>query len=310
MAAPPSRSSRRTEAEARFERLWLRNPEKFDPERTAMERVRQRRTKELIKEFVSLKGASVADLGCGSGLFSRCFRDGGARVDAVDIASNALKLLEKEEGRGITLKQDYIPKSTLQDEAYDLVAALELIAYIPKEGQRLAFAEMARLLKEEGHLVCSTPIDIDSTDALARFASLAETEFKVLKWRFGYHRLLIRWVGFFLAPQKFARAFKEPKKRKEGVEKRRSLSRFWFKINSTVPLAYLWLPMQYITTPVAGFFLQSEKALYFFEKISRLLWQEAGISHALFIAKLRPLIPPTDPSLQPKERKHKKQLWE
>ncbi|MCE5318258.1 MAG: methyltransferase domain-containing protein [Parachlamydia sp.] len=88
---PSERLSRRKEAEARFDRLWLVSPEQMNPLRNIRERERLDRTLDILKG-IDLQSKRVVDLGCGGGVLSRKLRDSGAEVDAVDISSNALKL--------------------------------------------------------------------------------------------------------------------------------------------------------------------------------------------------------------------------
>jgi 2-polyprenyl-3-methyl-5-hydroxy-6-metoxy-1,4-benzoquinol methylase len=107
------------------------------------------------------------------GVLTEKIRDLGFDVTAVDIAGQPLKALRE---RGIVTKQDYVPKTLLEDGRFGLVVATDLIAEIPPTEYRLFFAEITRLLAREGRTVCSTSIDIYSENALQRFAQLAETE--------------------------------------------------------------------------------------------------------------------------------------
>ncbi|MCB1112467.1 MAG: class I SAM-dependent methyltransferase [Chlamydiales bacterium] len=252
----------RQEVQARFERLWLDDPEQFNPQRNCMERERIQRTRDLILAYVNPQGKKTGDLGCGYGALSLLLQKMGASVESIDIAANALKRLE---GKGLELKQDFLPKTLVEDSYYDLVICTDVIGDVAPKVYRHFFAELARVVKDEGYVVCSTALDIDTDDALQRFAELAETELIVTDWSLSYHALYIR------------------------------LKRFC----RYLPLKGLhsWLD-------------QSKKVLLFLEKITRLFWSETGMSHAIFIAKRKPLIPDTPIEFQPTERKHKKQVWE
>ena len=308
--APPPPISRRTETQAQFERQWRHSPEQFDSHRNVIERLRITRTLALIDEQALPESSNAVDLGCGSGQLSRALTKRGIDVTAVDCASQPLAALRHGIDAPAAVKQDYIPKTLLDDNSFDLVLATDLIEYLPATEYRLFFAEVARLVKSDGYVVCSTAIDILSDDALARFAALAETELNILHWRFSYHALYIRLRNVFKAPARYARSWRDSRYRIEQLERRRSLARRWFQFNSSKLVAPLWWLLQLFTTPCVTFIEQSRFLLTTLEKVSRILSQEEGISHAIFIAKRRQLLPPTDQPLQPQERKHKKQVWE
>lgn len=175
------------EKEALYERLWLQNPSQFDPRRDASSRVELDRVKNLIP--LNKKGKAI-DLGCGFGLLSSYLVDQGFKVDALDISQNALRQIKDER---IHLIKAALPYTKLEDEEYDLVVAADVIAEIVKEERRMAISEMERVLKGDGKLIISTPIDIDAEDALIRFLSLVETEFDIEELKFSYHRLPVKY---------------------------------------------------------------------------------------------------------------------
>ncbi|MEM1282549.1 MAG: class I SAM-dependent methyltransferase [Chlamydiota bacterium] len=300
----------RQEAQANFDRLWLQEPERFDVTRSARERTRVQRTIQLLKDVISPKEKTVADIGCGSGVISKKLRDEGATVDAVDVSQNALKELQTKNFEGIHPIHDYMPNTNLKDSHYDIVLATELIADIPPDQYRIFFSELARVVNAEGYVICSTPIDIQSENALERFAELASTEFNITKWTFSYHYLQIKFLDFFKAPHRFVKASKNKIYREKSLNKRYSLSRWWFKINSTPPLSYLWIVIKPLMYPFCSLLEDNETVLLNLEKVTKFFWKESGISQAIFIAKRKPIIPPTEKEFQPKELKHKKQVWE
>ena len=197
------RKAQSRELQAKFERLWLTDPERFNPLRNCIERERLERTWELLTEYLDLANKQAVDLGCAAGVFSRRLRDHGALVEAVDIAENALKFFEKSGSGGIKLKRDAMPDTSLPDHQYDVIICTELIAELPKEEHRLFFAELSRLIKSDGHLICSSAIDIDSEGGVDKLIELAQTEFDILEERASYHSLYIRLKRFFEAPSQF-----------------------------------------------------------------------------------------------------------
>ncbi len=304
------RHSRREETQAKFERLWLIAPEQFGSGKNCMELERIERTMQLICEMVQLKGCLAADLGCGDGELSRRLRDGGATVDAVDIASKAGEALKTHGMTNITFHQDYVPNTTLRDDFYDLVVSTEMVALLPHQEHRLYLSELARLVKPEGLTVCSTSLDMHSEDPLHTFSSLTDTEFKVEKWVVSHHRLYLRLLDFFAAPARFAKASKDREYRSLKLEERRGFSLRWFGWNSSKVAGLFWSIIQWVSNPFAHLLRRSRGLMLFLEKICRGIWSDRGITHAIWIGHRRPLEEETPVEQRPMETKHKKQVWE
>lgn len=279
--------SRRQEAQAKFERLWLLNPQKFNPLRNCLERERIDRTWRLIRQSGELHQKLTTDLGCGFGVIAQKLSEKGARVDAIDVASNALKHVPVSSN--INPLQDYVPKTKLVDSAYDWVISTDLIALLPIQEHRLYFSELARLVKSDGWVVCSTAVDFNSEDSLQQFATLAETEFNIENWILSYHRLYIQLLDFFKAPGRFAKASQNSEYRKQELERRFSISRWWFRLNSHKPLGAFWSVIAWITHPIVNLIKQSKGILLFLEPITKFLWPENGISHVIFFGKKAPI---------------------
>ena len=146
-SANVSLAARMRKLQAKFERLWLINPEHFNPLSNCMERERLERTWQLLIKHMNVVHKHIVDIGCGAGVFSRRLRDGGAQVEAVDIAENALKNFKEIGADHIQLKQDAMPMTSLPDHAYDGIICTDLIAELPREDYRLFFAELSRLIK-------------------------------------------------------------------------------------------------------------------------------------------------------------------
>lgn len=310
---PPSRSTKnfsREEKIAKLERMWLRNPEQFNPMRNAIERLRLERTLDLINKHVALNGAQAVDLGCAAGTFSRFLRDKGARVTALDAANRALKELRESDSHDIEPVQDCLPQTRLQDDAYDLVVATDVIAFLQPIEFRLFFAELSRLVKKEGFIVCSTPFDRRTEGGLEQFNALLETEIQVVEWIVSYHRLTLTYIFWLEGPKRYFDASQDAELRAEESSKRKGLSLWWYRIQTTQALGLVWRCLSWVGTPLASALKQSKGAVLTLEKISRFLWDEAGISHAVVIGKRRPLLLPPEPAELPRERKQKRTVWE
>jgi 2-polyprenyl-3-methyl-5-hydroxy-6-metoxy-1,4-benzoquinol methylase len=305
-----NRSVRRQEIQATMERMWLNDAEQFNPERDSVQRKRVSHTLMTVKKYLDLNDKRCVDLGCGSGVITRLLRDANSKVDAVDIANLALERLKAHDMRHITPIQDCLPSSRLEDNAYDLVVCTELIGYLDPKEYRLLFAELARLVKKEGYVACSSSLDIHSENALERFSALAETEFEIEEWVLGYHLLWIKGCHFLEAPAHFIRASQDAFERNQEIGKRKALNKWWFRFNSTRPMALFWRGVNLLASPLAKGLRQSDALVNILEKVTKLIWDESGISHALFIGNRRPLTFPLPKNEIPIERKHKREVWE
>jgi 2-polyprenyl-3-methyl-5-hydroxy-6-metoxy-1,4-benzoquinol methylase len=305
----PSRRVRKQEMQAKYERIWLLKPEQCDSKRNCMERERLERTYHLIQDYLHIAGKRIVDLGCGDGALAKRLRNEGGIVQAVDIASNALKRLQQDHAEDIEVLQDALPETSLPDNSYDLVISMDVIAELNTPEYRLFFAELARLVKSTGYVVCSTPVDIHSEGALQRLADLAHTEFNITQWIYSYHALYLRLIDFFSSPGSFVKAFKDISYRQSELQARTGFRRIWFKCNSMLAATLLWNPISCMTNPLTKWLRQSRYTLLKLEKICRFFSDANGISHAIFIGQRRPLEIP-EFRQQPVEKSKKREIWE
>lgn len=305
--------SKQDEYRAKLERLWMLDPEQFNPHRNATERERIQRTLSLIKSYLPIKQKMIADLGSGFGELSRQLRDEGGKVLAMDVASNALKKLKELGAESIEIVQDCLPNTKLKDCSYDLVLSTDVIAYLDPKDFRLFFSELSRLIKPEGYVVCSTPLDIYSEDPIERFSSIAETEFKIVEWVFSHHYLQLKILKFCRAPGRFVKGWQDPSYRAERLKNRSGFSNWWYVVNSSTLPAIFWFPISLAFRPLCYLLEQNRSMLLFLEKVCSFFWDTSGISHAIFIAQRRPLEEPTKSEIEgmkTQERPQKRQIWE
>lgn len=303
-------TSRKIEAQATFDRLWKVDPLHLDPTRNVMERERISRSFNLLHSKIALEGKKIADLGCGKGDFAYLLAEKGALVDAVDISGLALKMLKERGSKNILTFQEYVPSTTLKDNAYEAVVCLDLIAYLQPDEYRLLFSELARLVHNDGVVLGSSALDIDSEDALQRYNALVETEFQVEEWVFSYHRLWIRLKEWVDAPAHFARAGRDLQYRTRALKERSGFSQTWFRWNSAPLLAPLWSALAWLLTPLTSFVRNNRSLLLTLERFCKFFWSTAGISHAIFLGKRRPLFVHLPEKEIPKLPKQKRQVWE
>lgn len=187
-----SRPSKRMIEETNFENKWTCDPDQFNPHLTALKRDYFQKIKTCFNEEVS--GKSCVDLGSGSGELSKFLADLGANVTAVDISPTALKTIQDLR---IRKEQHFVPYTTLPDDGFDYVIAANLIAELPETEHRLFISELSRIVKPNGRILLSSPIDIHSEDALQKLIYLAETELEIDTLLLSYHRIYIRGLNFF-----------------------------------------------------------------------------------------------------------------
>ncbi|HEY7547544.1 MAG TPA: class I SAM-dependent methyltransferase, partial [Blastocatellia bacterium] len=110
-----------------------------------------------VKEMVgTVERQRALDLGCGSGVYSLRFAEGGAEVTGLDLSSVMVRLAsEKARDRG--LKIDFqvadISKPLPFDDEFDLVFTATALHYV--ENLDSFFSEAARVLKPGGRIVAS-----------------------------------------------------------------------------------------------------------------------------------------------------------
>ncbi len=111
-----------------------------------------------IREQVELRGARVADVGCGGGLLSEALARGGAQVTGIDLAPKVIEVarLHLHESQ---LAVDYRVQSSAdlaaaEPASFAVVCCMELIEHVPDPTALMS--DLAALLKPGGQLFMST----------------------------------------------------------------------------------------------------------------------------------------------------------
>ena len=122
-----------------------------------------------VAERTSLRDAAVLDVGCGGGLLSEALAQAGAKVTAIDLAPNLLKVARLH-GLESGIKVDYreMPVEQLAEEApgsFDAITCMEMLEHVPEPGS--VIQACATLLKPGGRLCLSTRNRTPAAFALA-----------------------------------------------------------------------------------------------------------------------------------------------
>lgn len=213
---------------ARFDRLWLNYPKSFDPYKGHYVDFSHEQALNLLEAHMSLEGKRVLDLACGQGRFSLALAKKGAKVDAVDVSSNALSYVAKHPN--IHTIQDCLPETGLSDKKYDVVCFLDAIAYFPINQQRLVISEIQRVLKTDGFVLMSACLDLQSINAKAQFCGLFQTEFSLVDEQDAFHHFFIYGRNLLKKTELLSFACKSPRQKRELIEKAAFFYRMLLKI--------------------------------------------------------------------------------
>lgn len=306
--SPSTLTKRMKKNQAIFERLWLTEPEIFDADILLIERERIAKTWEFLKIHTLMTDKNFADIGCGKGILSNKLGNHEAKVDAVDIADNALKNVRLFCNSNIQTIQSAMPSTSLKDSTYDYVLCTELIAYLDGEDYRLFFAELARILKQEGKLIFSSAIDINTDHGVERLKSLLATEFDITDEQFSYHAFYIRLINWLEKPNFYIHAFKNQSFYEKEQMTSSSFKYLKLRIGSSIGFVWIFYLLSLMTSPLLKQLKSKRQWLLNLEKICRWCLPSQGISHYLALAKKRSL-QMTRSKDQPIETLGKKEIW-
>lgn len=111
-----------------------------------------------VAERVTLHGAAVLDVGCGGGLLSEALAREGAKVTALDLAPDLIKIAKLhrlESGVDVDYKLCSVETlATEQPGSFDAITCMEMLEHVPEPASVLAAC--ATLLKPGGRLFVST----------------------------------------------------------------------------------------------------------------------------------------------------------
>ncbi len=118
---------------------------------------------DYVAQRVPLPGASVLDVGCGGGLLSEALAKTGAKVTAIDLAPELLKvarLHRLESGVGVDYRQQSVEDLAAdmlaegRPASFDAITCMEMLEHVPDPSSIIGAC--ATLLKPGGRLFLST----------------------------------------------------------------------------------------------------------------------------------------------------------
>jgi len=122
----------------------------------------------VFKHAGVVRGKTVLDVGCGTGLYSIRFSEAGADVTAVDISSRMIEIARRkaqDRGQYIWFDQADMSKLPYENRTFDVVLSITALEF--SDDPLSALMEMARVLKPGGKLIVGV-LNSDSPWADAR----------------------------------------------------------------------------------------------------------------------------------------------
>ena len=123
------------------------------------------RRKKVLKLSGSVKGKKILDVGCGSGVFLLEFIKMGAKVVGIDYSQKMLNMAEAELKLYKISRNKYkliLANATnlpLNNKSFDLVLATGLTDYMTDQDDLKFLQEAVRVLKPNGSLIVSFPVE-------------------------------------------------------------------------------------------------------------------------------------------------------
>jgi 2-polyprenyl-3-methyl-5-hydroxy-6-metoxy-1,4-benzoquinol methylase len=223
--------------------------EELDPDKTAQGRERMGRSLKMLAKHALINNSHIADLGCGIGSFAHVLASQNAHVTAVDALD---LLLQKDQYPQINYVKACLPDLLFSDEHFDGLVFTDVIASIEPHLHRLTLSELARVLKKDGWLLISTPLDIDSLDADTLFMQLVRTEFEIIETLSSYHR-------------------------------------FHFHLNKWGK-SPLWNPLSWFSRPLKKILKENSQFLLLTERLCKKLLGRAGRTHMIILARKKRIL--------------------
>jgi SAM-dependent methyltransferase len=124
-----------------------------------MSELPRRKHSEVMREHLPMKGARIADIGCGDGSLVRFMTREGARVTGVEPAEGQLARARAAETAGDEdYRQGIAEGLPFGDGSLDAAVFFNSLHHVPVEGQVAALAEAARVVRPGGLVYVQEPL--------------------------------------------------------------------------------------------------------------------------------------------------------
>jgi ubiquinone/menaquinone biosynthesis C-methylase UbiE len=119
----------------------------------------RRKHSEVLRQHLPMKGARIADVGCGDGSLARFMTRERARVTGIEPAEHRLARARAAEPVGDeTYLKGIAEHLPFEDESLDGVVFFNSLHHVPVEGQGRALEEAARVLRPGGLVYVQEPL--------------------------------------------------------------------------------------------------------------------------------------------------------
>jgi len=159
-----------------------------------LQKFRHSQSLRLIKPIIVRKGRSLTllDIGCAFGDFTQkvWHLNPANKVHGIDISENAIGVVVRKYPQ-MEFSIGALPVLNFPDHTFDVVLCLEVLYYLDHSIWQEALASIRRVLKPQGFVLISGPIDSGRRyfDEKELLLLLTSTGMKVKKVQYGYHRL-------------------------------------------------------------------------------------------------------------------------
>jgi ubiquinone/menaquinone biosynthesis C-methylase UbiE len=128
---------------------------KADKYYSAFIRIRQHYKNRVLKY---LKGGRLLEYGCGTGSMSRVWLENGATLTGIDISGEAIRKSKEnisQTGYDAEFLEMNAEETSFDNDTFDIVCGSGILHHLVLEN---AYAELARIMKPEGHAVFIEPM--------------------------------------------------------------------------------------------------------------------------------------------------------
>lgn len=106
--------------------------------------------KRMIGKLGNLDDKKVLDVGCGTGRWSKIFRNLGAKVTGIDLSEIRLEN-NKEKIAGVDFKCMSVTELDFANETFDVINSVTVLQHIPYKLKEKAINEIVRVTKKNGY---------------------------------------------------------------------------------------------------------------------------------------------------------------